>query len=201
MIVVGAGGFARQVIDILDKSDDELVFFDNTDHAPDAFLEIFPVIKTIEAASQHLRTDRKFCIAVGGPANRQKLYDLFISMGGEASNIIAPSAIISKFNVEIGSATCLLNNVVVEPNVKIGKGCAINISVNITHDCEVGDFCELGPAVTLCGNVRLANNVFIGAGATVLPRITIGDNCIIGAGALVNRDVPSNTKVVGVPAR
>lgn len=201
MIVVGAGGFARQVIDILDKSDDKLVFFDNTDQAPAAFLGIFPVLTSIESAAEHLKTDRKFSIAVGGPGNRQKLYHLFLNMGGEPAKIIAPSAIISRFNVEIGSATCILNNVVVEPNVKIGTGCAINISVNITHDCIVGDFCELGPAVTLCGNVELGNNVFIGAGATVLPKVKIGDNCIIGAGALVNRDVPANTKVVGVPAR
>jgi len=31
--------------------------------------------------------------------------------------------------------------------------------------------------------------------------VTIGKNCIVAAGAVVNRDVPDNCIVVGVPAK
>ena len=51
------------------------------------------------------------------------------------------------------------------------------------------------------GCIEIGNNVFIGANATILYNVKIGDNVIIAADALVNRDVPANSVVGGVPAR
>lgn len=51
------------------------------------------------------------------------------------------------------------------------------------------------------GCIEIGNNVFIGANATILYDVMIGDNVIIAAGALINRDVPSNCVVGGVPAK
>lgn len=51
------------------------------------------------------------------------------------------------------------------------------------------------------GKVVIGNNVFVGAGSIILPGVTIGDNCIIGAGSLVNKCVPANTVVAGVPIK
>ncbi len=41
----------------------------------------------------------------------------------------------------------------------------------------------------------------IGAGSTIIPGLIIGDDSIVGAGATVIRDVPSNSTVVGCPAK
>lgn len=51
------------------------------------------------------------------------------------------------------------------------------------------------------GCIEIGNNVFIGAGTKILYDVKVGDNVIIAAGALVNKDVPSNSVVGGVPAR
>jgi serine O-acetyltransferase len=70
----------------------------------------------------------------------------------------------------------------------IGKNCWINQQVTIGYtndnDCPT-----------------IGDNVIISAGAIVLGDIHIGDNSIIGAGAVVVKSVPSNTAVVGNPAR
>ena len=51
-------------------------------------------------------------------------------------------------------------------------------------------------------NVKeIGNNVFIGADAKILYDVKVGDNVIIAAGALVNKDVPSNSVVRGIPAK
>ena len=42
---------------------------------------------------------------------------------------------------------------------------------------------------------------WIGAGTTILPGVTGGENAIVAAGAVVNKDVPANTIVGGVPAK
>ena len=51
------------------------------------------------------------------------------------------------------------------------------------------------------GCINIGNNVFIGSNVQVLYDVNIGDNCVIAAGSLVNKDVPANSVVGGVPAR
>lgn len=51
------------------------------------------------------------------------------------------------------------------------------------------------------GCIEIGNNVFIGAGTKILYDVKVGNNVIIAAGALVNKDVPSNSVVGGVPVR
>ena len=49
--------------------------------------------------------------------------------------------------------------------------------------------------------VNIGNSVWIGMGAKILEGVNIGDNAVIAAGAVVNKDVPPNTVVAGVPAK
>lgn len=51
------------------------------------------------------------------------------------------------------------------------------------------------------GGVNIGNNVFVGMNATILKGVNIGNNVIIGAGSLVNKDIPDNVVVAGVPAK
>jgi acetyltransferase-like isoleucine patch superfamily enzyme len=50
-------------------------------------------------------------------------------------------------------------------------------------------------------DVRVGHNVWIGYGACFLRGVTVGDNSVVGTYAVVNRDVPANAVVAGVPAR
>jgi acetyltransferase-like isoleucine patch superfamily enzyme len=50
-------------------------------------------------------------------------------------------------------------------------------------------------------DVRLGHNVWVGYGACFLRGVTVGDNSVVGTYAVVNRDVPANAVVGGVPAR
>lgn len=49
--------------------------------------------------------------------------------------------------------------------------------------------------------VVIGNNVWIGENACILLGVSIGDGCIIGANSVVNKDVPDNCIVVGIPSR
>ena len=77
--------------------------------------------------------------------------------------------------------------IVVNSNVRAGKNCRINVCVNIGAN--------YGEAPTL------GDNVYIGPGAKIFGGITIGSNVAIGANAVVNKDVPDNVTVAGVPAK
>ncbi|WP_440878367.1 acyltransferase [Vibrio natriegens] len=47
----------------------------------------------------------------------------------------------------------------------------------------------------------IGDNCFIGAHAIIMPGVTIGDQVIVGAGSVVTKNIPSNSIVVGNPAR
>ena len=51
------------------------------------------------------------------------------------------------------------------------------------------------------GCIEIGNNVFIGSGTYIMYNVKIGSNVIVGACSLVNKDIPDNCVVAGVPAR
>src|SRR3954468_9680504 len=50
-------------------------------------------------------------------------------------------------------------------------------------------------------DVRVGHNVWIGYGAAFLRGVTVGDNSVVGTYTVVNKDVPANAVVAGVPVR
>ncbi|WP_346860284.1 DapH/DapD/GlmU-related protein [uncultured Draconibacterium sp.] len=109
--------------------------------------------------------------------------------------------------------------------VNIGKFTRIGKNVYINHLCSmldmgtitIGDNVLIGPKVNLLSEehpvnpadrkalmvrpVVIKNGAWIGAGATILPGVTVGENSIVAAGAVVNKNVPDNTVVGGIPAK
>jgi maltose O-acetyltransferase len=49
--------------------------------------------------------------------------------------------------------------------------------------------------------IVVEEGAWLGARCTILPGVTVGRGAVVAAGAVVNRDVPPNTLVGGVPAR
>ncbi len=86
--------------------------------------------------------------------------------------------------------------------VTIGKNCHIAHEVRfITHDGMAGILRTRYPDIDLVARIAVGDNVAIGMRSIILPDVRIGSNCIIGCASVVNRDVPDNTIVAGVPAR
>lgn len=49
--------------------------------------------------------------------------------------------------------------------------------------------------------IVIGNNCWFGAGVTVLDGVSVGDGCVVAAGSLLNKSIPSNSIVAGVPAK
>lgn len=111
----------------------------------------------------------------------------------------------------ISQLSRFLTGIEIHPGAKIGQGFFIDhgTGVVIGETAEVGHNVTIYQGVTLGGTGKekgkrhptIGNNVVIGAGARILGSFTVGDNVKIGAGSVVNKPVPSDTTVVGVPGR
>ena len=79
------------------------------------------------------------------------------------------------------------------------------IGVVINSKAVVGRNCIIAQNVTLAGKdggAPILNNwVYVGANSIILGKVKIGNNAFIGALSLVNKDVPDNAIVAGIPAK
>lgn len=129
--------------------------------------------------------------------------------------------------LKIGNRSVLCERVAIwsnEKGVEIGNDFALGIG---SYLCGSGDRIKIGDEVRIADYVRMytfnhnyekknipvskqgnttgeiviKNNVWIGSGAVILAGVTIGNNSVIAAGAVVNKDVPGNVLVGGIPAK
>lgn len=205
MLIAGAKGFAKELLEIIYQNDSkaEIVFFDDVSQdLPTLIFGKYRIIRSDEeAASYFYKEDERFALGIGNVHLRHKFYEKFINLGGKVSTIISPFARIGNFNNLIEEGVNILTNAVIESNNLIGKGSLIHVGSLISHDITIGDFCEISPNANLLGNVTVGNFCSLGTGCIILPERKIGNNVVVGAGAVVSNDVPDNTTVVGIPAK
>lgn len=129
---------------------------------------------------------------------------------GENTNVWQFCVVLA--GAEIGSGCNICSHCFIENEVKIGNDVTIKCGVQIWDGIEIEDGVFIGPNVTFCNDrypksknkdFKLEKTIVkkgaaIGANATILPGVTIGENALIGAGAIVTKDVPPNTKVIGI---
>jgi len=121
---------------------------------------------------------------------------------------------INAYECKIGDKTKIGAFVEIQKGVSIGKNCKIQSHTFICEGVKIEDNVFIGHNVTfindnyprVSGKWKLTKTVIkkgasIGSSATIIGGITIGEKALVGAGAVVTKNVPSNTVVVGNPAR
>ena len=111
----------------------------------------------------------------------------------------------------ISQVSRFVTGVEIHPGAKIGRRFFIDHGMGnvIGETSEIGDDVLMYHQVTLGGtnlqkvkrHPTIGHHVVIGMGAKIIGAVNIGDYCRIGANAVVNRDIPANCTVVGVPGR
>jgi sugar O-acyltransferase (sialic acid O-acetyltransferase NeuD family) len=204
MLVIGAKGFAKEVLEILhqNKMLKNLYFYDDISiNTEDKLFNIFPIIRHLEKAVEYFKQiDNRFVLGIGNPILRKSLSDKFEALGGEITSVISIKSDIGSYGIEIEEGSIITSGVIITSDIKIGKGVLINLNCTIGHDTIIENFVELSPGVHVSGNCRIGSYCSIGTNATILPKVKIGTNVIIAAGAVVTKDVPDNCMVAGVPA-
>ena len=85
--------------------------------------------------------------------------------------------------------------------LEIGSNCSVSSGVQIySHDTVMWALSE-GKAEYERRPVRIGDCCYIGSQTVITKGVAIGSYTVIGALSLVNKDIPDNSIVMGVPAR
>lgn len=194
MHIIGAGGHAKVVLDILLESKQHItgIWDENSELLS---LLGYPINGNFREFKQ-LLSDQTI-IAIGNNLVRKQLAT---QLQHNTAKAIHPKSVVSNF-AKIGIGTMIMANVTVNAGTSIGEYVILNTNASIDHDCMIENFVHVSPQVGLGGNVKVGEGSHIGIGASIIQGIKIGRWAVIGAGAVIIRDVPDYAVVVGNPGR
>lgn len=204
MVIAGAKGFAKEVLEVLhrDFNYKNIYFYDDLNRGlPESFYQKFIILHSEKDLKEVLNKDPEFVLGIGLPSSRNQLYKLFTKQGGVIKSVIAKTAITGSFDTVIEEGCTIMDNVIISNNVKIGIGSLLNVFTFVAHDARIGKFADIAPRVTISGNCVIGDYVTIGTNAVILPKVNIGRNVLIGAGSVVKNNIPSNSLVIGSPGK
>lgn len=205
LILVGAGGHAKVVIDAVDRKEYEITGILDKDlsHIHEQINGV-PIIGTDRDAERYFNEGICYaCIAIGhmGDARiRNCLFSRFKAVGYRMINIIHPAAIISESS-RLGEGNLVMPNCVINAEAQIGNNTIINTGAIVEHEAIIENDVHLAPGSIVAGMSIVGSGSFIGAGSVILQNLHIGTNVTIGAGSTVIHDMPNNVIAIGSPAR
>ena len=173
LLLVGAGGFGRVVLEHASKEYD-CAFVDDG-KAVGELVDGVPVVGGLADIDYLFGEYRKLIVVIGNNSLREKVYKEAADTGYEFPNIVVPSAYLSP-HATIGSGCVILNNAVVQNGAVLGDGVILNPGVEAHQDSTIGN------------NVLVYANSVIRSLTNIGDRAWIGCNVSIGTGVTVPED-------------
>lgn len=197
LILIGAGGYSKSVIDSLDFGKYEVFgFIDDVKSGSHLGYKILGnEIEKIENKENYV-----YFISIGDNNKRKYWYKKILKYNLKIINIIDKNAILSK-NITYGRGIFIGKSAIVNSDVKIGENVIINTRSLLEHGSSIGNHSNVSTNTVINGDVKIGNNCFIGSCSVVIGQKKIGDSVIVGAGSVVINDIENNSTVVGVPAK
>lgn len=205
MILIGGGGHAKVLIDLIQEGGDYRIT-----GILDPQLAVGEQVKGIPVLGADSELSRlqeqgaqNVAIAVGSVKSnqlRKTLFEQCRSLGLNIPALVHRRSVLSA-DVTLSDGVQVMAGAIVQTDTTLGAGTVINTGTQVDHDCQIGKHVFLSPGVVLSGGVTVGDHAFVGAGAVVIQGVKIGENAVIAAGAVVVRDVADGALVKGVPAK
>lgn len=202
LVIVGGGGHAKVVIDLLIKQRQPIIGFTDPDQQKKDIFGI-PYLGDDNVIATYDPKDIGLVNGLGTiaiNAQRIKLYEQFKALGYCFKEIVHESSIIGR-GVVVSKGAQVMAGVVIQSGCRIGPNAIVNTGAAVDHDCVIEAHVHVAPGSVLCGDVIVNKGAHIGAGSCIVQGVEIGEYSIVGAGAVVTRNVESGAVVTGIPAK
>jgi len=205
LIIIGGGGHARVLIDLIKLSGQfEIIGILDSETELDSPAPGISVLGNDDLLPElYLEGIKNACIAIGSIKDNNKrkiLYEKIKQIGFLVPFFVHPNAIVSE-NVKISEGTQIMAGAIVQAGTIIGENTIINTGAIVDHDCRIGRHVHICPGAVMSGGVIANDESFIGAGSTIIQGIKIGRCATIAAGSVVVNNVLDECMVKGVPAK
>ena len=208
VIIIGGEGngtvIASAVEDFIDKNGKwEILGYLNDFEKKGTIINNFPVLDKIGNIKKYNKKDCYFIYTLLSAKKAFERKEKLMKLGIETKKFITfihPTAAVSRYS-KLGYGVVIMPNVVISPDVSIGNHTHVYANSLIGHDAVVKDFCFIANCASVGSKVLLEEGVHVGSNSSIIEGVTIGRWSLIGLGAVVIRNVESQTKVVGNPAK
>jgi len=200
LVIVGAGGFARETAAAAEPAWHVLGFVDDDPALQGMTRSGRPILGPVGSVAG---LDAAVVVCVGNPRNfaaRRQIVERLGLPAQRYATVVHPSVSIGAGS-EVGPGSVLLAGAVLTADVTVGSHVAVMPHVVLTHDDRVADYATIASGVRLGGGVVLDSGSYVGAGALIREGVKVGAGSLIGMGAVVLRDVPPDEIWAGNPAR
>jgi sugar O-acyltransferase (sialic acid O-acetyltransferase NeuD family) len=203
ILIVGAGGFGREVFQWLRDSwpewEPRIAGFLSDDLARlDGFQTPCRVVGSVR---DHVPIPgAAYLLAIGVPYARRTLAEVIERRGGQFLSLVHPSAVIADSAV-IGDGSIVCPGAIVSDSSRLGRCVLVNYHASLGHDATAGDYAVLSPYATLGGGATIGSDAFLGLHASVGPGISVGERSKVSANSCALSSVPPDSLVYGVPGR
>jgi sugar O-acyltransferase (sialic acid O-acetyltransferase NeuD family) len=141
-------------------------------------------------------------ISAGGrDHDRREVWSRLAERAGcVAGTVVHPTA-------HLAASATVAPGAIIAPGAVVGAGSAagehalLSRGALVGHNVTIGPFVCLQPGANVAGHVHLGAGVTVGMAGVVVEHVSVGEGATVAAGAVVLSDVPSRTRVQGVPAR
>lgn len=213
LVVVGAGGFGREVLDVVDAvnaaADTPVwtiagVVDDGPTDANLAHLRSRGVTHLGTTAdlliSNGSSRPTHYVVGVGNPPVRRTIAERLDAAGLAAATLLHPT-VTRGHDVDVGPGSVLCAGVRLTTHIRIGRHVHLNLNATVGHDTKIGDFVSVNPLASISGDCVLDDEVLVGVSGVILNGLRVGRGSVVGGSACVVKDVPAEVVVKGVPAR
>lgn len=204
VIIIGAGGHAKVLLNALQMSSINVLGFTDIDvNKHGSTILGCPVLGDDAIIDTYSHNDVRLIIGIGSTepgSARRDTFQHFQAKGFAFSTCVHPSAIVAP-DIKLGQGSQIMAGTVLQPGCVIGMNTIINTRASVDHDCKIGDHVHIAPGAVLGGAVNIGHGSHIGTHATVIENITIGSGTMVAAGACVVANLKSQERMAGIPAK
>lgn len=204
-VIVGAGGFGREVKTLIDQINLKEHKYEFLGYYDDGFVKgtsinFNKILGSIEDLS-NIDYKINVIIAIGSPNVKRQIVGKLTNPNISFPTLIHPSTIIGSELVSTGKGCIICAGTIITCNVQIKDFVILNLMCTVGHDTIINSYASFMPSVNISGEVVIHEEVYIGTGAKIINQLEIGKKTIVGAGAVVSKSLPENCTAVGIPAK